>query len=65
MTVAGAARAPAPGAAPEATQPYIVRSVPIRHQGKVYQTGFEIDLTEAQALRLGALVTPVNSKDKA
>ena len=35
---------------------YVVGSVPIRHDGKFYGIGYDIELTSAEANRLGRLV---------
>lgn len=43
---------------------YLVGSVPIRHDDKVYGVGYDIDLTAAQAERLGHLVTPIPTTRK-
>ncbi|CAM3350314.1 hypothetical protein [Paracidovorax anthurii] len=46
-----------------ATQPvtrtYLVSAVPIRHDGRSYDVGYDIELTDAQAQRLGGLVIPI------
>ncbi len=42
---------------PKATRSYGVGSVPIRHNGAFYGVGYEVQLTNAQADRLGNLVT--------
>ncbi|RKR66297.1 hypothetical protein C8C94_0753 [Acidovorax sp. 94] len=42
---------------PKATHSYGVGSVPIRHNGTFYGVGYEVQLTQAQADRLGNLVT--------
>lgn len=44
---------------PNATRPYLVGSVPIRHDGDFYGVGYEIDLTDREADRLAGLVTPI------
>lgn len=71
-----AAPAPTPAAAPERHTPaktarshdscasYVVGSVPIRHDGKAYGVGFEIELTDAQAQRLGGLVSRIRTTHK-
>lgn len=41
----------------DAPRQYFVRSVPIRHNGKVYDPGHAIEMTDAQAERLGSLIT--------
>lgn len=38
---------------------YVVGSVPIRHDGKFYGIGYDIELTSAEANRLGRLVALV------
>ena len=38
---------------------YVVGSVPIRHDGKFYGIGYDIELTSAEANRLGRLVVPL------
>lgn len=38
---------------------YGVGSVPIRHNGKFYGVGYDIELTSAEANRLGGLVVPL------
>ena len=38
---------------------YVVGSVPIRHDGKFYGVGYDIELTSAEANRLGGLVVPL------
>lgn len=61
--------APTPPVAParrsqaRASGLYIVGSVPIRHDGKAYGVGHDIELTAAQAERLGDLVAPLPSKE--
>lgn len=46
-------------AAKDATRAYLVGSVPIRHDDRVYGVGHEITLTLAQATRLGGLVVSI------
>lgn len=48
-----------PAPAPDATRAYLVGSVPIRHDDRVYGVGHEITLTLAQATRLGGLVVAI------
>lgn len=50
---AAAIARPAPAAAKRC---YVVGSVPIRHDGKFYGVGYDIELTSAEANRLGGLV---------
>ena len=38
---------------------YVVGSVPIRHSGKFYGIGYDIELTASEAERLGGLVAPL------
>lgn len=38
---------------------YVVGSVPIRHSGKFYGIGDDIELTASEAERLGGLVAPL------
>lgn len=45
--------APAPD-----TTTHIVLSVPVRHNGEMYGVGADIELTDADAERLGSLVAP-------
>lgn len=61
--------APATGA--EATQPakeaakktaYTVASVAIRHNGELHAVGATVQLTAAEAERLGGMVTPAAAK---
>lgn len=44
---------------PEPTRAYAVGTVPVRHDGRVYDVGHEIELTDAQAARLAGLLTPI------
>lgn len=44
-------------AAPDTTT-HIVLSVPVRHNGEMYGVGADIELTDADAERLGSLVAP-------
>ena len=44
----------------DAPSAYAVTSVPIRHDGKFYDVGDFVWLTDKQADRLGALVHPLN-----
>ena len=54
---ASAAAQPKPKVdAPTAT--YVVGACPVHHDGELYVPGDELELTEPQALRLGALVAP-------
>lgn len=46
-----------PSEQPTAT--YVVGTCPVLHNGKSYQPGFDIELTEAEAARLGDLVRQV------
>lgn len=41
------------------TRPYVVGTVPIRHNGEVYGVGFEIELTTTEADRLDGMVVPL------
>lgn len=43
----------------EAKRWYLVGSVPIRHSGKFYGVGYDIELTASEAERLGGLVAPL------
>lgn len=49
---------PAAGTADPPTASYLVTQITIRHNGGVYEPGKTIELTEAGAERLGALVAP-------
>lgn len=40
-------------------RPYVVGSVPIRHDGVLYHVGYEIELTEKEAERLRGFVVPM------
>lgn len=40
------------------TATYVVGSCPVLHNGKAYQPGFDIELSEAEAARLGTKVRP-------
>lgn len=50
--------APAPTTAADGANDYVVGSVPIRHDGRFYDVGADIQLTDGQAERLGGLVAP-------
>lgn len=51
-------------AAPEVpTSTYVVGHCPISHDGDAYAPGSRIELTQAQAQRLGALVAPATDKE--
>lgn len=57
--------APVPPAAnrghrPDTTKrPYVVGTVPIRHNGEFYGVGFDIELTTTEAERLDGMVVPL------
>lgn len=40
-------------------RPYVVGTVPIRHDGEYYDIGYEIELTDKEADRLRGFVVPV------
>ena len=44
---------------PEAKRRYVVGMVPIRHDGKAYGVGHEIQLTDRDADRLAGLLVPI------
>lgn len=43
---------------PDAKRSYLVGSVPINHDGRLYGVGYKIQLTESEADRLSGLVIP-------
>lgn len=51
-------------AAEVTTGTYVVGDCPISHDGDTYQPGSPVELTEAQAKRLGALVAPAAETSK-
>lgn len=53
---------PAPTPATDGANDYVVGSVPIRHDGRFYGVGADIQLTDGQAERLGGLVAPAPEK---
>ena len=59
-----AAVALAPKPDPQAKREYVVGTVPIRHDGRLYGVGYGIELTDAQAQRLSALVVLVPETPK-
>ncbi|WCM88525.1 hypothetical protein [Acidovorax sp. NCPPB 3576] len=50
---------PVPGREAFGMRTYIVGSVPIRHNGRVYGVGYDIELWGAEAQRLAGLVIPI------
>lgn len=61
----GAETQPKANAKAAPTQAYKVLAVAVRHDGQMYEVGSTMDLTEAQAERLGGLVAPVAAKPAA
>lgn len=59
-----AAVALAPKPDPQAKREYVVGTVPILHDGRFYGVGYDIELTDAQAQRLSALVVLVPETPK-
>ena len=48
------------GRGPDTTKrPYVVGTVPIRHNGEFYGVGFDIELTTTEAERLDCMVVPL------
>lgn len=50
--------APATETEQPATATYVVGGCPVLHNGKTYPSGHDIELSEAEAARLGAKVRP-------
>ncbi|MCM2480199.1 hypothetical protein [Serpentinimonas maccroryi] len=52
----GAEPAAPPATEPASTRSYVVRTGAVLHDGRTYRAGAAIELTPAQAARLGSLV---------
>lgn len=60
-TNGGAGAEPKPKAATKAKALYLVGACPVLHDHEVFQPGDELELTEAEAARLGSKVTAVKA----